>query len=206
MLDGEKLAELPFEPIPAAALMPSAPVTGSFTFTEGKQAGQTDPYSMEPTADGWVFSIEEQGRVYMHLEPDGSLAISREDDLLEQVRVEYEPAIIVLPAHVGRDELPSGQVQMTVWSLKTDQKQAEGLCDYQVTHIWASTLKSSTGALATYNIRQKRQIDLKIVQVELTLDSSFAAGMGYVAGADWRVERALGLWTRRIHNRAERSR
>src|SRR5690606_36146332 len=83
-------------PIDAATLFPLQPRSGMMRIMEGPQAGKLLPFELEQADDHWVLTLQSRQRVYLRQDPQGGLAIFREDDLTEQVQVEYDPALPML--------------------------------------------------------------------------------------------------------------
>ncbi len=194
-------------PIPADKLIPATDASGAFQVMVGPDKGAIRPFTRTFKNGKWVIFEKGDHRGFYHLDKQGRIILDREDDLHENVQVDYDPGIVVLPAIVGNGSpLPSGKVTMIVKNLKTGRQRDHGTCTYQLTRIRREKLTTPAGTFDTYLVEQKRHLVLNLASVDLTIHTAYAPGVGTVLDTLWQTIHVLGLLTTHSYRRVERAR
>lgn len=160
---------------------------------EGPQAGKLLPFELEQADDHWVLTLQGRQRVYLRQDPQGGLAIFREDDLTEQVQVEYDPALPMLPARVTVGSVNEGQARMVVRHLVSGAPRDQGTCHYRVQILKATQVDVPAGTYPAYIVYAVRDIRLALAQATVVIETAYAPGVGQVAEIVHQQTRALGL-------------
>lgn len=162
----------------ATDLLPLAPHQGIYRFFEGDQTGLDIPFSFSLDTDNpnlWRQELTGQTITWFSRLVDGSIAILREDDLREEVSVRYEPALIVLPAHLSATPMRATS-RMTVCDLDDGLLKTAGPCDYQVTYLGTQKLGTWAGVIDVHLVQVHRQIRLPIAKVNVQVITAYQAG------------------------------
>lgn len=183
----------PIQPIAATKLFPLSPRQGAFAVRENGKPPRTVPFQLQKHGDYWILS-DPQNRTYLRQADNGDLVIFREDDARQQVRIDYDPAIVMLPARITPTSRPHGQVKMIVHNLSNGKVRDQGTCDYTIAPIGQVRVKTPAGVYETYHLRTTRKINLHLANAEVTLDTSYAPGVGQVAQVVKQHTQALGLF------------
>ncbi|WP_432800108.1 hypothetical protein [Poriferisphaera sp. WC338] len=196
---------MPFREITARKLMPNKSTKGSYTEAANEQKGKVYAYSYEKTADGLILTIEGVRRSYYRWAKDGALWTYRDDDLKENVRVTYDPGILILPKELKKKPEVKGEAKVEVYSLSSGEKRASGSMKYEVVAIWESKLDLPAGTFDCYIVREKRDLNLDLAMVTVTLDTGYAAGIGEVMQAEWQSQKTLDLFIKNSSRRLVKS-
>ncbi len=133
----------------------------------------------------------------------GGIAISRELNYSENVRVEFTPPMSIIPAELRSGGAhTSGDVRMVVRPLnRPDQIKAQGTVRHSTTYEADETLRTPAGTFETYRLVSRFEADLGASTVENVTYQWFAPDIGMVAERRHEQTRALGLTIR--NNREE---
>ena len=140
------------------------------------------PLNVTVTKQGefWVMTIAERSSMFIQQLPTGDLAIMRETDLRENVRIEYQPAIVLLPAKLAAGVTRQGQVQMTVYNLDTGQQRAKGTSHYQINVAGLQPVETANGPINAWVVHTRRDMDLSFADAHVTLETAYAPMLGQV--------------------------
>jgi hypothetical protein len=186
---------------PPARLMPDTTVTGTFRSTDRGRETRV-PFSLSPHGDGWVLTVEGLQATYLAINDRGDLVMPREDDFTENARVDYDPALVVVPAGQTRYE---GESRMTVRSLDGEQQRDRGTVEYLVETLGEHRLATPDGEHAAVIVRMSRLLRLSLAQVEVIGVDAYGEQAGPLAEHSERTVRALGgLYTDRSVSSLER--
>jgi len=193
-------------PIRAEKLLPASDAHGAFKVMTGSHKGDLRDFTRTFKDGKWTIMEKGDHRGFYHRGKDGQIILDREDDFEENVRVDYDPGIVVIPAVVGgKDPLPHGKVKMIVKNLKTGHQRDHGTCTYKFTGVQKKRLKTPAGSFDVYVIEQKRHLDLNLANVDVTIHTGYAPGEGTVLDAVWQTMHTLGIFTSHSHSRLERA-
>jgi hypothetical protein len=167
----------------------------------GNRVPKTVGYRLEQASDqpgnqpeNWRWVLDGIRTVYLTSTPDGAVAISREDELSEEVSVDYEPALVILPARMAMGEPSNGVCRMTVRNLKTGSVRDHGWCNYRIELLGIRATHTPTGTSEAYVVQTRRRIVLQLAQVRIKSETEFVADRGWVAERIHRVTKALGVF------------
>lgn len=189
-LNGEATAISPAE------LLPLKPNHGFYRLHPSDEQDQDLPFHWTPDPDHqelWRQEIQQHTITWMKRLADGSMAIVREDDLQEEVSIEYEPALVVLPANLSTAS-HQGQTQMTVRDLDDRRLKAAGECQYQVHWLGRQKLQTYGGIIDCHLIRVHRMIRLPIARVNVDVITAYQTGHGQIAERVVQTTQALGFF------------
>ncbi len=205
--------DIEFAPIAAVRLMALQPRERQVLRTSEGQESQVFDYDVEllnendvseqaevDSSNEWVLNLKNHRRIYVRETEDGGMEVFREEDVSEQVRLEYQPAIKVMPAQVHPGTLTSGTVDVTVYNLKNGHKRDHGTCEYRVEAIERRMVQKpeqvssgetdltakSTKQRPAYILREHRELDLGLADATITVETAYMPGEGRVT---WEVRR-----------------
>lgn len=184
-----------------ASLMPHEARSGAVLRTVGDRES-LHHFTFTRSGDAWLLDVEGLRRTFYRLR-DGEVVVGREDDLLENARVEYEPAIVVLPRDGA--ETREQRVTMRVLTLDGSKQRDRGTMVYRVDVLGSITITTPAGGLTAVALRSVREIDLNLADVRVESLEAYAPGDGPVAEWSQREVRMLGLFTTRSAERLERA-
>ncbi len=183
------------DPVTAKELVPAKDIQAKVAYTQGKDHGKSFAYSVKKTQDGWVRTIADHSVVYLKLHDDGSIVVTREDDLVEKVTVTYDPYVVVVPAKLAKTMKVAGEAKTQVVTISDGSPRGSGTTTYSITSAWQADVKCADGSVFdAHMIRDEREMKLDIATVKITIDSAFAKGQGLVAETVWKQQTALGLF------------
>ncbi len=145
--------------------------------------------------DEWITTIEKNNRFALSQSSDGDIVLTWEEDFREGVRIEYTPAIIILPAQLNHAaDMGERVVDMTVSNRETGSPVDQGTCTYTLTRIQPATFKlTEQSNHSAVRLRQKRRIDLQTADADIVIDSTWLPEIGLVAEEVWEKRRTMGL-------------
>ena len=197
----------PLKRTTARALMPTHNIKGIYTADEGKNKGKTFQFTYEVTPKGLIQNVEGLRRVYLEWDRKGNLILKRDDDFQENVRVMYNPGLVVLPAKLKEKEPNIKSVsKMEVFGLTDGNRRAIGTVESNITAMWEAKLPLDNKELDAYIVREKRTINLDVANVQLTLDTAFAPGQGKILQMEWRTQKALDIFVENSKSKLSRTR
>ena len=184
----------PLKPTSARQLAPLEDVAGQFTEEEGKQKGKVYNFTYELSGDGIIQNIEGLRRVYYVWLRDGSLAIQKEDNLVENVKVQYDPALRILPGKIDRTDFPKQVFDVIIHDLSNGNQRAKGRGTSTIEAVWQSRIKTPLGMKDVYIVREVRELDLDVAKVKVTLDTAYEPGEGEILQMEWQSRKPLNLF------------
>ena len=141
-----------------------------------------------------IQTIDGLRRVYYVWLRDGSLAIQKEDNLIENVKVQYDPALRVLPGKIDRTDFPKQTFDVLVYDLSNGHQKAKGKGFSAIEAVWQSRIQTPRGAKDVYILREVRELELDIAMVKVTLDTAYQEGQGEIMQMEWETRKPLNLF------------
>lgn len=136
----------------------------SGTFCHTTSTGARDDFRFQLGTDGrcWMLIIGDLRAVHLGRADNGDLVVEREEDWVDKARVEYDPALVVLPASIDQGSRRKGTVKMVVKSLDGATVRDRGTCWYSVEVIWRATIAVPGGRFQACLVREQRHIKLAL--------------------------------------------
>ncbi|MCC7408587.1 MAG: hypothetical protein IT442_10985 [Phycisphaeraceae bacterium] len=162
--------------------------------------------TLTPQGDLWRWEIPTRSVVYLRRTDDGSIVITAEDSLTDNVHVEYDPPIPLLPADLDPTSKPlTGQSKMLVKNLSNNSTRDEGACRYTLELLGTQKLRTAAGRYEVIVTRATRRVDLKLADADVTILTAFSPTQGPVAQQIRRLTKALGLFPSRSDESHQRA-
>jgi hypothetical protein len=172
------------EPIPRPNdLFPFAPSAGKFEFTRDHQPSRIIPYQLTETSDHhWSLSLQGIRVTYFERTPDGSIAITREDESSESVSVEYSPSLTILPSQPPSPQQPvTGTARVVVKNLTDQSIRDQGQCNYTIQYSGIQDISLPQGEFRAYGYKMFRNIELTLSKTAVNITSFYIPNVGWVA-------------------------
>ncbi len=183
------------EPIASTQLYPLSRRAGSIDRTVGTRSPTTIRYRLDPTGKKqWRLTLETVRVVHLQQADDGSLLITEEEELAEDVSVTYTPPIVMLPVHLSMNQPINQETHMTVRKRKGGAIQDQGRCRYHTELLGSKAVVTPTGTFNAWIVRTRRNIELQMAQVAVTSDTAYVPGRGWVLERITRVTRPMNLF------------
>ena len=182
-------------PITAEELMPLEARHGVYLVTEGSEKGKKVPWTFEPHGDHWTLTKHELARHELHRDQKGNLLIDQETDLREERQIEYASPVMLLPATVDNGTSLTGTTRVTVRNTRFRSVNYRGVCHWELKFIGVSPVETPAGPVPTYRLRARREIQLPLAQISMTIDFEYVHGKGMIATGIDQVIHSLGLFT-----------
>jgi hypothetical protein len=168
--------------------------TRVFDVTEGARKGETLTAKLE--ADGpnrWRYTLEDTRVAFIEVADDGSLLVSREQDMAEGVEVTYEPALVMLPPRLTTGEPVKNECAVVITDLKDGSVRDRGRCSY-TSELIGPAADQPSGEPPAWLVRGTRSLDLNLAKADVVIDTACVPGVGTVRERVEQVTRALGLF------------
>ena len=190
-------------PVTAEELMPLEARQGVYLVTKGPVKGTQVPFTFEPHGDRWVLTKQELARHELHRDRQGNLLVDREIDLREDRQIDYVSPVMLLPATVDSSTSLTGKTRVIVTNTRTRSVKYRGICTWQLDFIGDGPVETPGGAFPVYRLRARREINLSLAQISMTIDFEYARGKGMIATGVDQIIHSLGLFTERDIRRLE---
>lgn len=185
--DGE-----PWPKVSPVEVLPDRDLAGRYAIVKNGEA-VTAAFTLQRIEPGvWMLDIEGHQTARWELDAEGALRLPWQTSVDQGVRVEYEPALVLLPPKgtgVSRTE-----AEMTVYHLDSGKQKTAGRCMYVVSpggpEVFAPTLERP---VALYSSSERR-IDVPLAEATVRAEVAYAMGKGPIATDLTRVLRPLGLF------------
>jgi len=177
--------------------MPLEVRRGVYLVTEGAQKGKQVPFTFEPHGDRWVLTKHGLAQHELHRDQKGNLLIDRETDLREERQIEYLSPVMLLPATVDSHTSLTGKTRVIVRNTRTRSVNYRGVCHWELKFIGVRLVETPTGTFPAYRLRARREIQLPLAQISMTIDFEYGHGKGMIATGIDQMIRSLGLFTNR---------
>lgn len=181
-------------PVHARDILRLLPTSGTFMVTVNSGPSLRMSYKLV-SQDGrlWIETLGQMRITYMQVSPGGGIEILEERALLEGVRVEYQPALPVLPARLEPGKPLQAVSQMTVLNLKDGQVREKGHVTYTVELVGRQWTWTPMGPVNCYILNMKRQVQLRMATSTVTVQGAYAPNQGLIGEREIRDTRVLGL-------------
>lgn len=154
-------------------------------------------YTLSPLpGNRWQERMDDGNEAVLARGDDGSLLLISDDQAMENVTVQYEPPMVILPGHLEMGATLSGESVMTVFERGSSRIRDQGTCRYQITLLGQQTVQTALGDVAVVAVQMEREIHLRMAYVTVTIWSAFAPEFGVVAQDSHQRLRILGLLNR----------
>ncbi|MEX0775179.1 MAG: hypothetical protein WD042_05635 [Phycisphaeraceae bacterium] len=154
--------------------------TGIVRYVEGRDAGKDYEFQVARGQVGWTIRVQDKCVTYFVPSPQG-LLIAREDDIKENVRVDYEPALLALPTGLSADKPYEGRAKVRIVNLTTGVQREEGDVTYRVELLGVQEVKTPAGTFRATLLRTTRHMDLALADVKVVITTAFDSELGEVA-------------------------
>ncbi|MCX5658939.1 MAG: hypothetical protein NTW19_04365 [Planctomycetota bacterium] len=184
------------QPVKGADLFPLRKAAGMYDITRDDKLTPGVPYKLEPdAANGWTLAIGDLRVVNLRLDPDGSVLVTREDELGDNLSVTYTPAIRMLPATLTPSQPQEFDCQLVVRSMKDQSVRDKGDCRYTVEYLGTQQVQTPAGEFTAAMVRTTRQMNLNLASVRVTMLTAYVPEKGVVVQRVEEVRRMLGLFS-----------
>ncbi|MFW6336140.1 MAG: hypothetical protein ACOC3G_03330 [Phycisphaeraceae bacterium] len=185
--DGE-----PWPKVSPVEVLPDHDLAGRYAIVKNGEA-TTAAFTLKRIEPGvWTLDIEGHQTARWELDEEGALRLPWQTSVDQGVRVEYEPALVLLPPKgtgVSRTE-----AEMTVYHLDSGKQETAGECVYVVSPggpgVFEPTLERP---MALYS-SSVRRIDVPLAEATVRAEVAYAIGEGAIATDLTRVLRPMGLF------------
>ena len=177
--------------------MPLEARHGVYLVKEGPEKGQQVPWTFEQHGDRWILTKHELAQHELHRDQRGNLLIDQETDLREERQIEYASPVMLLPATVDSSTSLTGTTRVIVRNTRSRSVNYRGVCHWELKFVGVSHVETPAGTLPAYRLRARREIQLPLAQISMTIDFEYVRGQGMIATGVDQVIRSLGLFTNR---------
>ena len=185
-------------------LRPASPVTSSdlarprdvsivYKVTLGQDAGRDRLLIVQGDDQGWLATLTGWNRLRMSRTALGAVQTHFEEDLVSQVRVEYDPPVTVLPARLAVGQPFEGESSVRVFSLHDGSLRTRGTCRYRVELIGRQMITTPAGRFDAYIVRTRRHMKLSLADAIITWTDAYDPKRGQVAHRLVKKVRLLGF-------------
>ena len=185
------------EPVDLRDAFGEEAVTGTYRMAAGPLEGEDVAFSIPAVASGQdeaVMTVEGVREMTWRRDEQGAVMILETTDHLEQVRVVYEPALMVVPARMRVGEVRQQEVEMNVYRLDDGSRRAGGSGTIEVELISAGRFDTPMGRVEGFHVRERHDLHLSLARVNVQVDTIYGRDMGPVRKSTLRRTRALGLF------------
>jgi len=190
-------------PVTAEELMPLEARRGVYLVTEGPEKGTQVPFTLEQRGDQWILTQQGLARHELHRDHQGNLLIDQETDLREDRQIDYVSPVMLLPATVDSSTSLAGKTRVAVRNTRSRSVNYRGVCSWELKFLGVSLVETPAGTFPAYRLRGRREIQLPLAQISMTIDFEYVRGKGMVATGIDQVIHSLGLFTNRDSWRLE---
>ena len=183
------------EVVAALDIYPLKPATFKHQYVDGARKGQTFTWRLTRDADGLWSDTDEGAHTMFVREKDGAILVMREVDNEENVRIEYDPPLELLPAKLETGKPRETRCRMMVFDLSTGAQLEEGECVHVVEYLGRRKVRSAAGEVEVCRTRAVRKMKLKLAQVEVLIEIDAVPGLGKVRSRIERNTKPLGLFS-----------
>ena len=201
----------PPQPVDLRSAFGQEPVAGVYRVDAGPLAGEQVAFSITPlpadaeagasdqdnggTAPGqMLMEVQSLRETSLERDDQGSVAIPQTIDLLEQVRVVYEPAATIVPARMHVGEVRRQEFQMNVYHLADGSRRAGGSGSIELELVEVGAFDTPIGRVDGYRLRERHDLHLSLARVNVEVDTIYGHEIGPVRKSTVRRTRALGLF------------
>jgi hypothetical protein len=186
-------------PVTPRELIPPVSWNKQFRITEGKDRGKVVPLTSQPDFKDhrkWTLVFGNYAAVVLMRQPGGAVMMERLDLLNARSFVVYEPALLVLPSHIGTTGFIWRQTGYKMYSLDTGKFKRAGRVSHLVKRILSSQFDTPAGVVDGYYIEMDHRMDMEYYsQLHLTLGLGFRLADGPVYGSGQYTVKKLGIFS-----------
>lgn len=181
-------------PVAATQVFPLAARSHQLVLSRPDREDKKLAVTVEKQGAFWVMTIAGRSSMFIQKAATGDLVVMRETDLRENVRIEYQPGVVLLPAELAAGVTRQGEAHMTVYNLGTDQQREQGTCKYQIDVIGLQQVETAASPVDAWLVRTQRDMDLSLADAHVTLETAYAPQLGQVYERAHIRTVALGLF------------
>ena len=182
----------PWPTVSPEEVLPKRDVAGRYEIVKDGER-TTAAFTLKRVDSGvWMLEIEGHQTARWELDKEGSLRLPWQTSVDQGVRVEYEPALVLLPAKgagVSRTE-----AEMTVYHLDSGEQKTAGKCAYVVSPGGPGMFEPALEERLTLYASSVRRIDVPLADATVAAEVAYAKERGPIATDLTRVLRPLGLF------------
>ena len=177
-------------------------VAGTYRVDAGPLKGEEVSFSITALGAGGddsaggeaVMQVQGLRETTLRRDDDGAVLIPETIDVLEQVRVVYEPALTIVPARMRVGEVRQQEVSMNVYRLEDGSRRAGGNGTIEVELISAGAFDTPMGRVQGFHVQERHDLHLSLARVTVRVDTIYGREMGPVRKSTVRRVRALALF------------
>ena len=167
-------------PVTAEQLFPLQPRRGQFVTAIDRELRTVAPFSLVRRDDRWTWSVEGLTITHIAVTGDGDYVITSEDDLIEGVRVTYDPALIMLPRELAAGQTYTSTSDLHVTDLDTGASRERGRIASRITLEGLAAVTTAAGTFDAHLVRTDRRMNFGVAEASVRLDSAYIVGRGLV--------------------------
>ncbi len=163
-------------------------------FTDDPDAPDDGALDVELERKQQRWHIRVGGLYETHLirEADGTRRAEAELDFEQNVRVEYDPPILVLPAELRIGEPVKDETHMVIRDRRTGRVRQQGPCEVTIELKEFRTVTTPAGPREAWVVKTTRKADLGVADFRVIITEAYVPDAGLVAKHTDRLVRIFG--------------
>jgi hypothetical protein len=126
----------------------------------------------------WIHTVEGVSTTYLQQEEDGSIRVVREESLDDGVRVEYEPALLYLPAQLQPGQEYQAKSTMKVFNLKDGSPRGQGENQVTIKLLGVQPVAGLGTDRELVVVQTSHAIDLNVADAKVQIYTRYRPGQG----------------------------
>ena len=180
------------DPIEARDLFPLQPQSGVYERSRGERAGKQYAYEVRREDEQWVLEVKERHRLFLRVAEDGGIYMDRYESLRQEINVDYEPALLMLPGRLD-DEVHEGEVRMRIEGV-LGRATMRGRASYRLHTAGMREVSTPDGPEQAYIVIQEQTVTLPLARANVRVETAYVPGVGRVQDHVYRQHRVLGVF------------
>ena len=175
----------------AEELMPLTGRSAVFAVDPDNPAVGAVEVHLEQQPAHWRIRVGGLYETHLLREADGALRARTEIDHEENVRVEYDPPILLLPEVLRVGEPVTDRTHMVIRNRRTGAVRQQGPCKVTVELVHRREVRTPAGTMQAWVVRTVREADLGLADFRVVITEAYVPQRGLVAKHTDRVVRLL---------------
>ncbi len=147
---------------------------------------------VEQKQQRWHIRVGGLYETHLIRESDGSRRAEAELDFEQDVRVEYDPPILVLPAELRIGEPVKDETHMVIRDRRTGRVRQQGPCEVTIELKEFRTVTTPAGPREAWVVKTTRKADLGAADFRVVITEAYVPDAGLVAKHTDRLVRIFG--------------